>query len=118
MQISAAGITCAGSIMMMAVAASTEAAITNSPVAIRAFLAHATQKIMAHDPVAAPSSPPLELVAARNEYEPMLVVLQSSRVAIDGVTATVPSTTVEFRAARVGYVGVVNVSVVCTALAC
>jgi hypothetical protein len=97
-------------------AASAQTATTGSAVAIRAFLTHATQKIMAHDPVAAAasSSSPLELVAARNEYEPLLVVLQSSPVAIDGVTATVPGTAVEFRAARVGYVGVVNVSVICT----
>ena len=85
------------------------AASTTPPVAIRAFLTHATQKIMAHDPLPAASSSPLELVAARNEYEPLLVVLQSSARPIDGATATVPGTTVEFRAARVGYVGVVNV---------
>jgi hypothetical protein len=90
----------------------TAAAATTSTIspAVRAFLTHATQKIMAHDATAHASPSPLELVAARNEYEPLLVVLQSSPVAVDSATATVPGTIVEFRAARVGYVAVVNVT--------
>ena len=76
---------------------------------LSAFLAHATQKILAHETPTAGGSP-LELVAARNEYEPLLVVLQSSSMPVDGVAVTVPGTTVEFRAFRVGYIDVVNIT--------
>jgi len=75
-----------------------------------AFLTHATQKIFAHDSVSATVGP-LELVAAQNEYEPMLVVLQpGGRQPYDGVSVAVPGTAIASQASRVGYVSVVNIT--------
>jgi sucrose-6-phosphate hydrolase SacC (GH32 family) len=77
---------------------------------IDAYLTHATQKIF-H--TATPPPPPAgtvpELVAARNEYEPLLVVLKGPAT-YTAVSAAVPSTAIQYRAACVGYVSVVNIS--------
>jgi hypothetical protein len=40
------------------------------------------------------------VVAARNEYEPLLVVLRGAPAAFDGAAAAVPGTDVEFTVAR------------------
>ena len=54
---------------------------------------------------------PLELAAAQNEYEPMLVVLQpGGRQPYDGVSVAVPGTAIASQASRVGYVSVVNIT--------
>lgn len=51
-----------------------------------AMLAHATQKILATDPP--PAGAPLHLTAARNEYEPLLVVLKGAQT-VSTVAGTV-----------------------------
>ena len=77
---------------------------------IDAYLTHSMQKILQ---TATPPPPlagtVLELVAARNEYEPLLVVLKGPAT-YTAVSAVVPSTAIQYRANRVGYVSVVNIS--------
>lgn len=77
-----------------------------------AVLAHATQKVLAHHAVPpGTDGAPLQLMAARNEYEPFLVVLSGLQ--------TVSAVTCKLEAAgrllptmvyRVGYISVVNIT--------
>ena len=82
---------------------------TQQPGAATAVLTHATQKILPTDPAPATGRGSLRLTAARNEYEPLLVVLSGAQT-VSAVTATVlvgdkPLPTAVY---RVAYISVVN----------
>ena len=82
--------------------------------ATRATLAHATQKILKHQAVPSSTtgySAPLQLAAARNEYEPLLVVFKGAQT-ITGVQCTlmIGGKALPTAVYRVGYVSVVNIT--------
>ena len=74
-----------------------------------AYLSAAITKIMPDGPAPPPSSTPAVLIAARNEYEPVLLVLSGAQT-VSGVSAAVPGTGVDARVYRVGYVNVTNIT--------
>ena len=73
------------------------------------FLTQATQKILARDTLPPPPASSFQVDAARNEYEPILVVLTGGR-SYTAVNVTVTGVSVQYRTYRVGYVDVVNIS--------
>jgi hypothetical protein len=79
--------------------------------AATAVLAHATQKILQHEAAPAGGPTPLVLMAARNEYEPLLVVLTGAQT-VSGVQCTLVAGGRALPTAiyRVGYVSVVNIT--------
>ena len=79
--------------------------------AATAVLAHATQKILQHEAAPAGGPTPLILMAARNEYEPLLVVLTGAQT-VSGVQCTLVAGGRALPTAiyRVGYVSVVNIT--------
>jgi hypothetical protein len=99
--------------MLSALLLARAAAITSTRQsgAATVVLAHATQKILATDPAPAAGRALLHLTAARNEYEPLLVVLSGAQT-VDAVACTVLAGGEALPTAvyRVGYVSVVNIT--------
>jgi hypothetical protein len=81
-----------------------------SAAAATAVLTHATQKILKHQ-AASHHSAPLQLAAAKNEYEPMLVVLEGAQT-VSGVQCSlvVGKKALPTTVYRVGYISVVNIT--------
>ena len=87
------------------------AAKSDDGMAATAVLTHATQKILQHQAAPAGGPTPLALMAAQNEYEPLLVVLTGAQT-VSGVQCTLvaggrPLPTAIY---RLGYVSVVNIT--------